>query len=207
MLHYANAHRYNQLQQQATPLPLPVAVSQPYSQQQQQLQGRHAQQQQYQYVEQTPASERSAGNYLSNTGQNRPMLQQQEALQCIFSRFNMPLASFPESRSVSSTSCSSASNNSSPHSSLPYPTNPLNPNASLTMGSLSPACTDYDENSVSSEEHVLAPLICCSNNQVSRPCLKWACKACKRKNVTVDRRKAATMRERRRLRKVTPLVN
>lgn len=36
-----------------------------------------------------------------------------------------------------------------------------------------------------------------------RRCLLWACKACKKKNVTVDRRKAATMRERRRLRKVT----
>ena len=37
-----------------------------------------------------------------------------------------------------------------------------------------------------------------------RRCLLWACKACKKKNVTVDRRKAATMRERRRLRKVSP---
>ncbi|CAF1469028.1 unnamed protein product [Adineta steineri] len=33
-------------------------------------------------------------------------------------------------------------------------------------------------------------------------CLLWACKTCKRKTVTVDRRKAATVRERRRLRKV-----
>ena len=33
-------------------------------------------------------------------------------------------------------------------------------------------------------------------------CLLWACKVCKRKTVTVDRRKAATIRERRRLRKV-----
>ena len=36
----------------------------------------------------------------------------------------------------------------------------------------------------------------------TRRCLLWACKTCKRKTVTVDRRKAATMRERRRLRKV-----
>ena len=36
-----------------------------------------------------------------------------------------------------------------------------------------------------------------------RRCLLWACKACKKKTVTVDRRKAATLRERRRLRKVT----
>ena len=35
-----------------------------------------------------------------------------------------------------------------------------------------------------------------------RTCLLWACKACKKKTITVDRRKAATLRERRRLRKV-----
>nr|AAN03696.1 MyoD-like protein [Schmidtea mediterranea] len=45
------------------------------------------------------------------------------------------------------------------------------------------------------EEHVLVPG---SHGQ----CLLWACKACKKKTVHVDRRKAATMRERRRLRKV-----
>lgn len=33
-------------------------------------------------------------------------------------------------------------------------------------------------------------------------CLQWACKACKRKSNFVDRRRAATMRERRRLKKV-----
>ena len=36
-----------------------------------------------------------------------------------------------------------------------------------------------------------------------RRCLLWACKACKKKTVTVDRRKAATLRERRRLPKVS----
>lgn len=62
--------------------------------------------------------------------------------------------------------------------------------------------SDLDGDSASSEEeqHVLAPLGCNANQ--SRPCLAWACKACKKKSVTVDRRKAATMRERRRLRKV-----
>ena len=62
--------------------------------------------------------------------------------------------------------------------------------------------SDMDGDSISSEEeqHVLAPLGCNANQ--SRPCLAWACKACKKKSVTVDRRKAATMRERRRLRKV-----
>lgn len=49
------------------------------------------------------------------------------------------------------------------------------------------------------EEHILAPRCMAGKN---RPCLTWACKACKKKNVTVDRRKAATLRERRRLRKV-----
>ena len=39
-----------------------------------------------------------------------------------------------------------------------------------------------------------------------RKCLVWACKACKRKTVSVDRRKAATMRERRRLRRVSICV-
>lgn len=42
-------------------------------------------------------------------------------------------------------------------------------------------------------QHVLGP---------SRRCLAWACKACKKKTAAVDRRKAATLRERRRLRKV-----
>lgn len=51
----------------------------------------------------------------------------------------------------------------------------------------------------STEEHILAPRCMAGKN---RPCLTWACKACKKKNVTVDRRKAATLRERRRLRKV-----
>lgn len=46
--------------------------------------------------------------------------------------------------------------------------------------------------------HVLAP----GFHGPTRRCLLWACKACKKKTVAVDRRKAATMRERRRLRKV-----
>lgn len=76
-----------------------------------------------------------------------------------------------------------------------------------------------DEESMSSSEehipHVLAPFSsasdrgspdedgrCFHSPSHGRKCLTWACKACKRKNVTVDRRKAATLRERRRLRKV-----
>ncbi|KAK0064499.1 ras guanine nucleotide exchange factor P, partial [Biomphalaria pfeifferi] len=46
--------------------------------------------------------------------------------------------------------------------------------------------------------HVLAP----GYHGPNRRCLIWACKACKRKTVTIDRRKAATMRERRRLKRV-----
>ncbi|XP_047038800.1 transcription factor SUM-1 [Helicoverpa zea] len=50
-----------------------------------------------------------------------------------------------------------------------------------------------EEKGESHVQHVLGP---------SRRCLAWACKACKRKTAAVDRRKAATLRERRRLRKV-----
>ncbi|XP_053719106.1 LOW QUALITY PROTEIN: myogenic factor 5 [Synchiropus splendidus] len=48
------------------------------------------------------------------------------------------------------------------------------------------------------DEHVRVP------GDAHQPghCLQWACKACKRKPSFVDRRRAATMRERRRLKKV-----
>ncbi|XP_060695290.1 myogenic factor 5 [Hemiscyllium ocellatum] len=49
------------------------------------------------------------------------------------------------------------------------------------------------------EKHVRAPS---SHHQAAGHCLLWACKACKRKSSSTDRRKAATMRERRRLKKV-----
>lgn len=49
-------------------------------------------------------------------------------------------------------------------------------------------------------QHVFAPQF--PQRHAPRRCLLWACKACKRKTVAVDRRKAATMRERRRLHKV-----
>lgn len=42
----------------------------------------------------------------------------------------------------------------------------------------------------------------CTANSTGRKCLTWACKVCKKKSSTPDRRKQATMRERRRLRKV-----
>ena len=78
---------------------------------------------------------------------------------------------------------------------------PLSPESDIS------SLTCKDEGSPGKEEdhdghdhipHVLAP----GFHGPTRRCLLWACKACKRKTVTVDRRKAATMRERRRLRKV-----
>lgn len=52
----------------------------------------------------------------------------------------------------------------------------------------------------SGEEHVFAPpgLRAHCDGQ----CLMWACKICKRKSAPTDRRKAATLRERRRLKKI-----
>uniref|UniRef100_H3B3V9 Myogenic factor n=1 Tax=Latimeria chalumnae TaxID=7897 RepID=H3B3V9_LATCH len=49
------------------------------------------------------------------------------------------------------------------------------------------------------EEHVFAPP---GFHHTTGQCLLWACKICKRKSVTMDRRKAATLRERRRLKRV-----
>lgn len=50
--------------------------------------------------------------------------------------------------------------------------------------------------------HVFEPGCQNADESGDRKCLLWACKACKRKTMAVDRRKAATMRERRRLRRV-----
>ncbi|XP_062857537.1 myoblast determination protein 1 homolog [Trichomycterus rosablanca] len=55
-----------------------------------------------------------------------------------------------------------------------------------------------DEHSHMEDEHIRAP----SGHHQAGRCLLWACKACKRKTTNADRRKAATMRERRRLSKV-----
>ncbi|XP_043265902.1 myogenic-determination protein isoform X2 [Colletes gigas] len=62
-----------------------------------------------------------------------------------------------------------------------------------------------ESNESESSEHVPHPhaaLDATASAHGPRRCLLWACKACKKKTVTVDRRKAATLRERRRLRKV-----
>ncbi|XP_016349248.1 myogenic factor 6-like [Sinocyclocheilus anshuiensis] len=52
----------------------------------------------------------------------------------------------------------------------------------------------------SGEEHVLAPPGL--QPYCEGQCLMWACKICKRKSAPIDRRKAATLRERRRLKKI-----
>ncbi|KAM4523948.1 LOW QUALITY PROTEIN: myogenic factor 6 [Fundulus diaphanus] len=52
----------------------------------------------------------------------------------------------------------------------------------------------------SGEEHVLAPPGL--QPHCEGQCLMWACKICKRKSAPTDRRKAATLRERRRLKKI-----
>lgn len=65
-----------------------------------------------------------------------------------------------------------------------------------------------ESNESESSEHVPHPhaaLDATTSAHGPRRCLLWACKACKKKTVTVDRRKAATLRERRRLRKVSSL--
>ncbi|XP_050313744.1 transcription factor SUM-1 [Anthonomus grandis grandis] len=63
------------------------------------------------------------------------------------------------------------------------------------------------ESSIESDDekelnHVLEPQNAGCSINGPRKCLTWACKACKKKSVAIDRRKAATLRERRRLRKV-----
>ncbi|KAL4622713.1 myoblast determination protein 1 [Arapaima gigas] len=56
----------------------------------------------------------------------------------------------------------------------------------------------HHSGSSTEDEHIRAP----SGHHQAGRCLLWACKACKRKTTNADRRKAATMRERRRLSKV-----
>ncbi|MBN3301571.1 MYF6 factor, partial [Amia calva] len=76
-------------------------------------------------------------------------------------------------------------------------------------GPLSPGQDqDQDQDQVTSEtgcdssgeEHVLAPPGLQAH--CAGQCLIWACKTCKRKSAPTDRRKAATLRERRRLKKI-----
>lgn len=67
----------------------------------------------------------------------------------------------------------------------------------------SPSADGDDAGENETIEHVPHPhVLDAGSPHGPRRCLLWACKACKKKTVTVDRRKAATLRERRRLRKV-----
>ncbi|CAG5117077.1 unnamed protein product [Candidula unifasciata] len=90
------------------------------------------------------------------------------------------------------------------HSHVPRPRDSTTPGHNLDdsacgndHGSINDSCDD-DDDSDDHIPHVLAP----GYHGPNRRCLLWACKACKRKTVTIDRRKAATMRERRRLKRV-----
>lgn len=65
---------------------------------------------------------------------------------------------------------------------------------------------DSSGEDVGDSVHVLEPPHGGCGANGPRKCLAWACKACKKKTVTIDRRKAATLRERRRLRKVRVIV-
>lgn len=73
--------------------------------------------------------------------------------------------------------------------------------ASADLGS--PSADGEETTESETVEHVPHPhVLDAGSPHGPRRCLLWACKACKKKTVTVDRRKAATLRERRRLRKV-----
>uniref|UniRef100_A0A672Y408 Myogenic factor n=1 Tax=Sphaeramia orbicularis TaxID=375764 RepID=A0A672Y408_9TELE len=83
----------------------------------------------------------------------------------------------------------------------------LKPDDSSSSTSSSPSSSSSSPSSllhlhhhaeVEDDEHVRAP----SGHHQAGRCLLWACKACKRKTTNADRRKAATLRERRRLSKV-----
>ena len=70
----------------------------------------------------------------------------------------------------------------------------------------SPNSTLYEYSSSSPPQSTSSTLMQsqngCTANLNGKKCLAWACKVCKKKTTTPDRRKQATLRERRRLRKV-----
>ncbi|KAM7328137.1 hypothetical protein ACRRTK_012229 [Alexandromys fortis] len=78
---------------------------------------------------------------------------------------------------------------------------PLYPGSDGTLSPCQDQLPQEAGSDSSGEEHVLAP----PGLQPSHcpgQCLIWACKTCKRKSAPTDRRKAATLRERRRLKKI-----
>ncbi|XP_054878638.1 myoblast determination protein 1 homolog [Poeciliopsis prolifica] len=82
------------------------------------------------------------------------------------------------------------------------PEDSCSPSSSSLSSSSSSPCShlhhELQHPEAEDDEHVRAP----SGHHQAGRCLLWACKACKRKTTNADRRKAATMRERRRLSKV-----
>ncbi|XP_078053991.1 myogenin isoform X2 [Mustelus asterias] len=63
-------------------------------------------------------------------------------------------------------------------------------------------CTDGSSLEGGLEEHMYPGSELQQQPGCPGQCLLWACKTCKRKSVSLDRRKAATLREKRRLKKV-----
>uniref|UniRef100_A0A672FSF5 Myogenic factor n=1 Tax=Salarias fasciatus TaxID=181472 RepID=A0A672FSF5_SALFA len=80
----------------------------------------------------------------------------------------------------------------------PPPSSSPSSSASSSPSSLHHLHHHHHRAEAEDDEHVRAP----SGLHQAGRCLLWACKACKRKTTNADRRKAATLRERRRLSKV-----
>ncbi|NWU91213.1 MYF6 factor, partial [Upupa epops] len=78
---------------------------------------------------------------------------------------------------------------------------PLYPGSDGTLSPCQDQMLPEASSDSSGEEHVLAPPGL-QPPHCSSQCLIWACKTCKRKSAPTDRRKAATLRERRRLKKI-----
>lgn len=113
------------------------------------------------------------------------------------------LSPIATSTTSSSSSYSNEDELSSHLQSLPsLPPPPPQSSSSSLSGTSTASTVDHHF-----EQHILEPITHAMNGvqMTKRPCLTWACKACKKKTVTVDRRKAATLRERRRLRKVSKI--
>ncbi|NXS54072.1 MYF6 factor, partial [Brachypteracias leptosomus] len=78
---------------------------------------------------------------------------------------------------------------------------PLYPGSDGTLSPCQDQMPPETGSDSSGEEHVLAPPGL-QPPHCPGQCLIWACKTCKRKSAPTDRRKAATLRERRRLKKI-----
>ncbi|XP_030409899.1 myogenic factor 6 [Gopherus evgoodei] len=78
---------------------------------------------------------------------------------------------------------------------------PLYPGSDGTLSPCQDQMPQEAGSDSSGEEHVLAPPGL-QPPHCPGQCLIWACKTCKRKSAPTDRRKAATLRERRRLKKI-----